>query len=213
MRQGTCPKCGCSDVYRGPVGFAAMSAVFDDRSGHAPDSGAAIDFTSYVCGQCGYAERYVADHASLHSLGEQYEKVSLRKSSHVPFVRSNNYYYLPWLLAALVILPLFIVAGVTVATVLGPNANSTFSFVGDPTKRTQDVEEVVPVLVAKTRLPAGTVLKDPERFFEIKEFPKDVAPHRAIGLFEEIKDKRLKRPLAEGQFVTQDFLLTKKVKE
>src|SRR5437870_12752847 len=46
----------------------------------------------------------------------------------------------------------------------------------------------VPVLVAKERIPAWLAIKDPEKYFEIKEYPSELAPRRAINDFAQIKD-------------------------
>lgn len=66
----------------------------------------------------------------------------------------------------------------------------------------------VPVLVAKARVPGWQVIKDPEKVFEIKEFPADVAPKKALGSFAEIKDQRLNKPIDEGKPVAMDDVLT-----
>src|SRR5262245_9372359 len=71
----------------------------------------------------------------------------------------------------------------------------------------------VPVLVAKVRVPGWQAIKEPEKFFEIKDFPEDVAPKRALGSFSELKDQRLKKPIDEGKPVSQDDLLTKEQEE
>src|SRR5262245_2189827 len=69
--------------------------------------------------------------------------------------------------------------------------------------------ETVPVLVAKARIPGWQPIKEPEKQFEIKQYPKDLAPKRPIGTFEEIKDQRLKTFIAEGTPVSQDELVGK----
>lgn len=72
----------------------------------------------------------------------------------------------------------------------------------------QDSEPTVPVLVAKSKVPAAQAIKD-EKLFEVKQFPQSVAPKRALGSFEEIKGQRLKLTLDEGKPVTQDDLVNK----
>ncbi len=67
----------------------------------------------------------------------------------------------------------------------------------------------VPVLVAKARVPGWQPIKEPEKYFEIKEFPEDVAPRKALGSFAEVKDQRLNKPIDEGKPISQDDLLTK----
>jgi len=71
----------------------------------------------------------------------------------------------------------------------------------------QEAEETVPVLVAKTRVPGFLPIKEPEKFFEVKEFPKSVAPPKALSNFTDVKDQRLKQRIEEGKPVTQDDLL------
>lgn len=72
-----------------------------------------------------------------------------------------------------------------------------------------EAEPTVPVLVARARIAGWTPVKEPEKLFEIKQYPQSVAPRRAIGTFEEIKDQRLNRMLDESKPLTQDDLLTK----
>jgi pilus assembly protein CpaB len=69
--------------------------------------------------------------------------------------------------------------------------------------------ETVPVLVAKIRVPSWQPLKEPEKFFEIKQYPEDVAPKKAIGDLEKVKDQRLRNFLEEGKPLTQDDLVNK----
>ena len=57
MKKGVCTKCGCQEVYtnrgkfmkRGPFGIGLMPVTFWTVSG----------MTAYVCGRCGYMERYL----------------------------------------------------------------------------------------------------------------------------------------------------------
>jgi pilus assembly protein CpaB len=72
---------------------------------------------------------------------------------------------------------------------------------------------MVPVLVAKERIPAWQPIKEPERLFEIKQYPQDVAPPKAVGSFEELKDQQLNKPLDAGKPLTVQDLLTKEQKE
>lgn len=78
-------------------------------------------------------------------------------------------------------------------------------------ERNKQTEEVpsVPVLVVKARAPSYQTIKDPEKYFEVKLFPQDVAPKKAIGSFADLKDQKLNKALDEGKPVTQDDLLTK----
>jgi pilus assembly protein CpaB len=68
--------------------------------------------------------------------------------------------------------------------------------------------QTVPVLVAKQRIAGWQPIKEPEKLFEIKMFPVDVAPKKAIGNFADLKDQRLNKPLDESKAVTMEDLLT-----
>jgi Flp pilus assembly protein CpaB len=67
----------------------------------------------------------------------------------------------------------------------------------------------VPVVVAKVRVAGWQPIKEPEKMFEVKMFPADVAPKRALGSLADLKDQRLNKPLEESKAVTQDDLLSK----
>ena len=57
MKSGVCTKCGCQEVYtnrgkfmkRGPFGIGTMPVTFWTAS----------EMTAYVCGRCGYMDRYL----------------------------------------------------------------------------------------------------------------------------------------------------------
>src|SRR5262249_3230393 len=70
-------------------------------------------------------------------------------------------------------------------------------------------EEKVSVLVAKQNLSMGFIIKEPEKYFEQKQFTKGQEPRKAIKGFEELKDKYLQKSLSAEQFVTLDDLLDK----
>src|SRR5881275_2444758 len=69
-------------------------------------------------------------------------------------------------------------------------------------ERKQDDKPTVPVLVAKIRVPGWVAIKEPEKYFEIKHFPPDVAPAKALTEFAELKDQRLNKYLDEGKPIT-----------
>lgn len=71
-------------------------------------------------------------------------------------------------------------------------------------------EEKVQVLVAKQKIPVGTYIKDPEKYFIFKPYTKGEEPKKAIRAMEQVKDRRLNKPLNEEQFVTPDDLLDPK---
>ena len=62
--------------------------------------------------------------------------------------------------------------------------------------------EKVSVLVARQNIAAGTLLRDPDKFFEEKQFIKGEDPTGAIRSFNELKDRLLNKPLRAEQFVT-----------
>ncbi|MFO0846195.1 MAG: Flp pilus assembly protein CpaB [Gemmataceae bacterium] len=84
----------------------------------------------------------------------------------------------------------------------------TSKLLADRNVKPQEVQ-TVPVLVAKVRVPGWQPIKEPEKMFEVKMFPVDVAPKRALGNLADLKDQRLNKPLDETKAVTQDDLLTK----
>lgn len=68
-------------------------------------------------------------------------------------------------------------------------------------------EEKVAVLVAINKVPMGTFIKEPEKYFKKKEFTKSQAPAKALSEFDQVKEKRLNKPLGTDQFVTTEDLL------
>jgi pilus assembly protein CpaB len=70
-------------------------------------------------------------------------------------------------------------------------------------------EEKVKILVAKQKIPMGTKIKDPEKFFVEKEFTKGSEPKKAITKFEELKDKSLNKTINAEVHVTPDDMMTK----
>lgn len=83
-------------------------------------------------------------------------------------------------------------------------------------------EEKVAVLVARYNLAQGISTKDPEKHFTVKLFTKGEEPKKAIRalyepsqaldevavkLYEQVKDRRLNKPLVAEQFVSAEDLL------
>jgi pilus assembly protein CpaB len=68
-------------------------------------------------------------------------------------------------------------------------------------------EEKVAVVVARQKVAMGTLIKNPEQLFVLKEFSKGTEPKKAITDLKQLKDKRLNKPLSGEQFVTSDDLL------
>lgn len=71
---------------------------------------------------------------------------------------------------------------------------------------TTDDDKIV-VLVAKKNLDIGANIKKPEDMFVPKQFIKGQEPKNAIVKFEDLKDRLIKRPLREGDWVTTGDLL------
>jgi pilus assembly protein CpaB len=69
--------------------------------------------------------------------------------------------------------------------------------------------EKIPVLVAKKNLTLGTLIKNPETLFEEKFFVKGEEPKKAIRTYDQLKDKRLNKPVTAEQFVTEEDLIDK----
>jgi pilus assembly protein CpaB len=67
----------------------------------------------------------------------------------------------------------------------------------------------VPVLVAKARVPGWQQIKDPEKYFEVREVREVDAPRRALRALEQVKDQRLNKTIGEDKPVTEDDLLSK----
>jgi pilus assembly protein CpaB len=70
-------------------------------------------------------------------------------------------------------------------------------------------QEKVAILVAKQNIPMAVLFKDPEKYFEEKQYVKGEEPKKAIKTFDLLKDKRLNKPLNAEQFVTEDDLDTR----
>jgi len=72
LKQGQCPKCHSQEVYAG-VDVLPKSGPFGSNSiPISIVSIAALD--NYVCVQCGYLERYVADSEKLKEISRKWQK-------------------------------------------------------------------------------------------------------------------------------------------
>ena len=60
MKNGVCPKCNSTEVYRGAGGLKAGNGECHLVIGLWPPKD--IFLSTYICIQCGYTEMYVADH-------------------------------------------------------------------------------------------------------------------------------------------------------
>jgi pilus assembly protein CpaB len=73
---------------------------------------------------------------------------------------------------------------------------------------TGDLPKVM-VLVAKAKIPYGTQVKDPEKYFVQKEFASGSEPKKALTSFDQVKDRRINKIVGEEMFITQDDLMSK----
>ena len=72
MKSGKCPKCGSQRVYCG-VNVHPKSGPFASNSiPISITSIAALD--NYVCVDCGFLERYVADQSKLREIADKWKK-------------------------------------------------------------------------------------------------------------------------------------------
>jgi Flp pilus assembly protein CpaB len=69
----------------------------------------------------------------------------------------------------------------------------------------QAVPDSVPVLVAKERIRAGEVIKEPEKLFVEMRYPAGTTPN-AIGFLDDLKGKMTNKTIQPGQWLTQDDL-------
>lgn len=68
-------------------------------------------------------------------------------------------------------------------------------------------QSTVPVLVAREKIKAGDVIKDPEKLFIEMNYPSGSTPN-AISSFESLKNKIVNKGLQPGQWLTPDDLST-----
>jgi len=67
----------------------------------------------------------------------------------------------------------------------------------------QAAPDTVPVLVAKEKIKAGDVIKDPEKVFVEMRYPQGTTPN-AISNAEDLKGKMVNKTIQPGQWVTPD---------
>ena len=70
-------------------------------------------------------------------------------------------------------------------------------------------EKLVPVLMAKVKVPGWTPIKEPEKFFEVKMLPESVVSKSSLKSLDDVKDLRLNKPLDAERVAMQGDLLTK----
>lgn len=64
MKNGICSKCNSSNVYFKP--YALDKVTLDDKS---------VEYTDYVCTDCGYFETYITDKDALNKIPVRAEKL------------------------------------------------------------------------------------------------------------------------------------------
>jgi pilus assembly protein CpaB len=95
-----------------------------------------------------------------------------------------------------------------VAVVCGLAASyMTSRVIAERNQATDDTpQEKITVLVAKQKVPVGTRIKDPQKYFVEKAYIKGEEPKKAIKSWDQVKDHCLNKTLSEDQFVTGDDL-------
>src|SRR5262245_49741266 len=75
-------------------------------------------------------------------------------------------------------------------------------------ERSQPAEEQekVSVLVAKKNIDMGTLIKDPQGFFEEKQYIKGQEPSDAVTSMDQLKGRQLKRSRRTGDWVSEEDL-------
>jgi pilus assembly protein CpaB len=76
-------------------------------------------------------------------------------------------------------------------------------------RQKEEKVETVKVLVAKTRVNGWAELKNPEKLFDVKEFPVNLAPKGAIGDVTKLDKQKLNKNIGEGYPLTESDLLSK----
>jgi hypothetical protein len=75
MRNGTCPKCGSTDVYCGAdlYTWTKAGAYWANSIPVTPWAYAPLD--NYVCTACGYVESYIANRSKLMKIKQKWPRV------------------------------------------------------------------------------------------------------------------------------------------
>jgi hypothetical protein len=73
VKTGTCPKCKSKNVFSGAEIPLKKGPFGSNSIPIGLTSIAALD--NYVCGECGYVERYVSDRAKLAEISRKWEAV------------------------------------------------------------------------------------------------------------------------------------------
>lgn len=73
MRNGTCPGCHSSTVYKKKNGVKVGSG--DGMYVYTGAVTMASDFEAYICTSCGYVELHVTDREKLQRVAESWDRV------------------------------------------------------------------------------------------------------------------------------------------
>ena len=74
MKEGKCPKCNADNVYCGVEVYPKSGPFGSNSIPISITSIAALD--NYVCVECGYLERYIAEDEKLQQIADKWRKVS-----------------------------------------------------------------------------------------------------------------------------------------
>jgi predicted nucleic-acid-binding Zn-ribbon protein len=74
MKNGTCPKCDSSNVYHEMNGIYVPNTLGTFIRTANGNVGSRTD--DYICADCGYIERYVADEHKLKEVAKVWKRVS-----------------------------------------------------------------------------------------------------------------------------------------
>lgn len=81
MKDGNCPKCGATAVYRGPTGLVATGWAARDAAFLPMTLWSTAGLTNYVCTACGYVERYVMSPDERSVIAQNWEKIEIQPST------------------------------------------------------------------------------------------------------------------------------------
>ena len=73
MKQGRCPKCDSREIYSGADVYPKSGPFTSNAIPVSLTSIAALD--NYVCGACGYVERYIADQKKLVEITKKWRRI------------------------------------------------------------------------------------------------------------------------------------------
>ncbi|MGB8645395.1 MAG: hypothetical protein WCF84_09160 [Anaerolineae bacterium] len=73
MKNGQCPKCNSSDVFKKTRGVLFGNGALTVSTGELIGWS---DFESYVCVNCGYFENYIVDQAKLQKVQKKWTRVA-----------------------------------------------------------------------------------------------------------------------------------------